>query len=227
MAVWASNEFAGVCIRGRAGKRPFRSYFSKKSTACISGSTMQDRDLRTSLEAVGALQPAYEYSGELVDGRRRRPICAELGIRLDVRVCETLQEACSTLWALRHQTRAVELAKREGFTGVLELAQLCGTTPSAVAQLLKAAQPKKSHKRKIKEETSQLRASPRMLRRLVTLEPELYALAKAAAHELGHDSFPRLVRDALWKEVRDNVPGAPTHQPRRVQSPNGARRKAG
>lgn len=188
---------------------------------------LPDRDLRTSLEAVGALQPAYEYSGELVDGRRRQPICAELGIRLEVRVCETLQEACSTLWALQHQSRAIELAKREGVVSVLELAQLCGTTTSAIAKAMQAAQPKKSHKRQIKEQTAQLRATPQMLRRLVTLEPELYALAKAAAHEIGHNSFPRLVRDALWKEIRDHVPGAPQRQPRRVQAPNGARRKVG
>jgi len=188
---------------------------------------LRDRDLRASLEAVGALQPAYEYSGELVDGRRRKPICAELGIRLDVRVCETLQEACSTLWALQHQTRAIDLAKREGVVSVLELAQLCGTTTSAVAQVMQATQPKKSHKRQIKDEVSQLRASPRMLRRLVTLEPELYALARTAAREVGHGNFQRLVRDALWKEIRANVRGAPAHQPRRVQAPNGARRKAG
>jgi len=187
---------------------------------------MDDRDLRANLEAVGVLQPAYEYNGELIDGRRRRPICAELGIRLDVHVCQSAQEACSTLWAL-HPHRAVELAKREGAASVLELAKLCGATASAIASVLQASAPKKSHKRRVKEQTSRLQASPRMLRRLVTLEPELYALAKEATREIGHGNFNRLVRDALWKEIRDNVPGAPARAPRRVQTPNGARRKAG
>lgn len=188
---------------------------------------MRDRDLRASLESIGALQPGYEYAGELIDGRRRQPLCRELGKPFEVRVCSTLQEACSVLWAQHHSVRALELAKAEGAQSLLELARLCGTTPTAVAELLQASRPKKSHKRQLREHAVELSATPKMLRRLVTLEPELYALAKVAAAEIGHRSFPRLVRDALWKEIRDNVQGAPIRQPRRVQSPNGARRKTG
>lgn len=187
---------------------------------------VRDLELRASLAAVGALQPAFEYAGELIDGRRRQPLCAELGTPLEVRVCETLQAACSTLFAL-HPVRAIELAKREGVTSVLELAELCGATPSAIARELQHTLPKKSHKRQVKDETSRARASPRMLRRLVTIEPELYALAKEAARELGHKNFARLVRDSLWRTVRERVRGAPLRQPQRVQPANGARRKAG
>lgn len=187
---------------------------------------MRDRDLRASLQSIGALQPGYSYAGELIDGRRRQPLCRELGKPFNVHECGTLQEACGTLWAL-HPARALELARTEGPRSLLELAELCGTTPSAIAAHLQAAQPKKSHKRQVRDQAAELSATPKMLRRLVTLEPELYALAKAAAAEIGHRSFPRLVRDALWKAIRDHVPGAPLRQPRRVQSPNGARRKVG
>jgi hypothetical protein len=188
---------------------------------------MRDRDLRASLESIGALQPGYEYAGQLIDGRRRQPICQELAIPFDVRVCGSLHDACSTLWAASHAQRALELARSEGATSLLELAQLCSTTASAVAQLLQETRPKKSHKRQVRDQTTELRASSRMLRRLVTLEPELYALAKECAREQGHRNFAKLVRAALWKEIRLNVPGAPAHQPRRVQPANGARRRAG
>lgn len=185
---------------------------------------VRDHDLRASLAAVGALSPAYEYNGTIIDGRRRRTMCAELDKPLALHVCETLQEACSTLFAL-HPERALELAKSEGAGSLLELAALCGTTPSGIAQQLRL--PKKSHKRQVKDATARASASSRMLRRLVTFEPELYALAQEAAREIGHGNFARLVRDSLWSTIRDRVPGAPLHQPRRVQAANGARRKAG
>lgn len=187
---------------------------------------MRDLELRASLAAIGAQQPAFEYAGQIIDGRRRQKLCAELGKPLDVRTCETLEDACGVLF-VAHPLRALELARSEGAVSLLELARLCGTTTSAVARQLQATAPKKSHKRKIKDATAQACANSRMLRRLVTFEPELYALAKEAAREIGHCNFARLVRDSVWRTVRERVSAAPLHQPRRVQAANGARRKAG
>lgn len=188
---------------------------------------LRDRDLRASLVSVGALQPGLAYAGELIDGRRRQPLCAELAIRFEIRECDTLQEACSVLWTL-HQIRAIELA---GPLPLRELARLCGATTSAIATQLQAMKPKKSHSRDPRilqgQPFPKLKASPVMIRKLMVLEPELYAYAKEAAAQKGHRNVSKLMRDALWKEVAALVPGAPLHQPRRVQSPNGARRKTG
>jgi len=186
---------------------------------------MRDHDLRESLLAVGQLQPALEYEGQLLDGRRRSAIFTELGRRLDVRVCITLQEACSLLWANSHAERAVLLAQRDGATSVLELARLCGATPSAIAVVLQAHRPKKSRKAQTREAVEARRGSSRMVRRVITFEPELLELAKVAAKNT-NANLAQVVRDAVWKVVRF-LPGAPRHQPRRVQAQSGARRRAG
>jgi hypothetical protein len=107
-----------------------------------------------------------------------------------------------------------------------ELAELCGTTPSAIAALVNQTQPKQSHKRAAKTATRRAAKSTAMVRRLVTFEPELLELAKEASRVIGHRNVSRLVRDSLWRTVRENVSGAPL-QPRRVQAANGARRRAG
>ncbi len=186
---------------------------------------MRERDLRASLLATGPIHPAYEYAGTLIDGRRRHTLCAELGKPLTIHVCETLREACSVLF-VAHQQRALELARSEGASTLRELAELCGTTPSAIAPLLNDQRPKKSHKRAVKSATQTASKSAVMVRRLVTFEPELYALAKEAAQVIGHRNVSRLVRDSVWRTIRENVSGAPL-QPRRVQPANGARRRAG
>lgn len=186
---------------------------------------MRDRDLRASLLATGPINPAYEYAGRLIDGKRRRVLCAELGKPLAIHVCETLHEACSVLF-VAHPNRALELARSEGASTLRELAELCGTTPSTIAALLNETQPKKSHKRAAKTATRQAAKSSAMVRKLVIFEPELLELAKEASRILGHRNVSRLVRDSVWRTIRENVSGAPL-QPRRVQPANGARRRAG
>ena len=197
---------------------------------------MRDRDLRASLQLIGALTTGYSYAGEVFDGRRRLEICTHLGIHFEVRECTTLQEACSILWTL-HPARALELAAKDGKRSVLELARLCSATPLAVAQEQQANKPRKSHKRDTRilrdEPYRKLKETRKMLRRIVTFEPELYAYAKEAAAQIGHRNVNQLVRDALWKEVALRVPNAPQFQPRRVQPQHdvsrlqGARRKSG
>ena len=184
---------------------------------------MGDRDLLASLRAIGPQISGLEYAGRLVDGRKKAQMCADIGIPFEVRRVETLHEACSILW-IRHPERALELA---GTRRVLELAQLCSTSSVAIAKVIQANKPKRSHhKVRLLEEEQHYRATrkeSRMVKRLFLLEPELYAYAKEAAAQLGHRNVNRLVRDSLWKAVALVVPNAPQFQPRRVQPPNGAR----
>lgn len=178
---------------------------------------MGDRDLLASLRNIGVLVPGLEYAGELVDGRKKREMCADLSAPFPVHVAKSHQEACSILWT-RHPDRAVELA---GTTRMLELVQLCSASSVSIAKVIQAKKPRVSHQSKRilavgDREYRQLRAQPKMLRRLVTLEPELYAYAREAAAQLGHKNFAKLVRRALWKEVALLVPMAPQFAPRRV-----------
>ena len=199
---------------------------------------MRDRDLRASLQQVGPQKRGLEYDGERIDGRRRAEICAELGIDFEIRECTSLQEACSLLW-VEHPARALELASKSGAAGVLELARLCSTTSVGIAKEL-ANKPKAKPKPKGREDqrahatdhvTRELRRRPKMIRRLFVLEPELYAYAREAAAQKGHNNVSKIVRQALWKEIALSVPNAPQFQPRRVQPANGPRdmrrRKAG
>lgn len=199
---------------------------------------MRDRDLRASLQHIGAQKTGLEYDGEKIDGRRRAEVCAELGIDFQFRECTTLQEACSLLW-LEHPARALELASKSGPTGVLELARLCSATPVAIAKEL-ANKPKPKPKPKGRRSdrshatdqvTREARRRTKMIRRLFVLEPELYAYAREAAAQKGHNNVSKIVRQALWKEIALSVPNAPQFQPRRVQPANGPRdmrrRKAG
>jgi hypothetical protein len=180
----------------------------------------ENRDLRASLQSIGPQIPGLSFDGVLLDGRKKATMCAELRISFEIREAQTLAEACSILWT-RHPARALELA---GKRPVLELASLCGVSATAVAKELQATKPKKSHhKRRIEGESfSQLKTANKMVRRLFTLEPELYAYAREASAQLGHRNVNKLVRDALWEKVALLVPMAPQFQPRRVLPPNAA-----
>lgn len=181
----------------------------------------ENRDLRASLSRIGPQIPGLSFDGVLIDGRKKAPMCADLGLHFEIREAQTLHEACSILWT-RHPARAIELA---GKTSVLELAKLCSVSATAIAKELKANRPKKSHHKRIIEGQPypQLKSASKMIRRLFVLEPELYAYAREAAAQVGHRNVNRLVRDALWEKVALLVPMAPQFQPRRVQPPNGAR----
>lgn len=187
---------------------------------------MRDHDLRASLVGMGQLQDALEWEGTLIDGLRRAAICRELGLQLRVRVCESLREACSALWSLSHAERAIDLARSEGETSLLALAELCSTTPGSIALILQRSAPKPSRRKAMRRQVrEQQQHQTRMIRRVVTFEPELLSLAKEKA-KLTHKNLAQVVRDAVWRVVRD-VPGAPRQQPRRVQAQNPARRRTG
>lgn len=177
---------------------------------------MQDRDLRASLEHIGPQIPGLEYAGELIDGRKKALMCAELHITFPIYAAKTLEEACSILWT-RHPGRALELA---GPKNILELAALCSTSAVAIAKELKANQPKKTKARQQRLTDTPIKMSrsrSAFIRRLFVIEPELYLYAKEAAAQRGHKNVSRVVRDALWKEIAIVVPNAPQFQPRRIQ----------
>lgn len=185
---------------------------------------MRDHDLRANLAAVGQLTPGLEYNATLLDGRRRQNICGELGLRFAVDVCTSMKEACSKLWAT-HPARALELARSEGAQRVLELAELCGTTPGAIALVQQATRPKRSQRQQVRDAVNDHARVRRMIRREVTFEPELWELVQQAA-KLRKTNLGVIVREGVWKIVRE-LPGAPRHQPRRVQPQHGARRRLG
>jgi hypothetical protein len=186
---------------------------------------MQDRELRESLLAIGPIVPALEYEGELIDGRRRVPLCEELSIPIERRTLHTLHEACSALYSL-HPARALELARKNSErSSVLELARICGTTAAAVALHLKDARPKPPRKRRRTTDVPirKLKTQP-MVKVLVTMEPELKAYAQEAANGRGHGNVNKLIRDAIWRVVALEVPQAPLHPPRRVLPPHRPRK---
>jgi hypothetical protein len=197
-----------------------------KWTVYISGD-MRERDLRESILRIGVQSPGLKHAGVLLDGRKRAAICLELGIDFPVQTVATFAEACSILWT-SHPDRALQLANNAGKTTILELAELCGATPVAIATEIQSNKPKPNksaaQRRLIEGQPyTQLKESKRMLRRLFVLEPELYAYAQEAAAQCGHGNVNKLVREALWAKVALLVPQAPQFQPRRVQPPNGAR----
>lgn len=174
---------------------------------------VRERDLKSSLEAIGVQIPGLKYAGELVDGRRKQRLCAQLRIPYTVHEAHSLKEACSILFT-RHPDRALELA---GTTSLHELAQLCSTTTTAIANELAAQKgpPKRpAHSRIIRANYPALKER-KMTRVIFTLEPELRAYAKEAAERAGHRNVSKLIRRAIWKEVVLLVPNAGQFQPAR------------
>jgi hypothetical protein len=180
---------------------------------------MRDREMRDSLGAVGALLPVLEHAGARIDGRRRAQICLELGIPIASRVCHSLGEACAALWP-HHPARALELA---GARPLLELAKLCGTSPTAIALELQRLKPKPKHIRrtlgeqdgpgvtKTRPHTKAGRGSKGCKLEL-WVEPAFKAYIDECA-KVERLSLSGLIRDALWSRIALKVPRAPLHPP--------------
>jgi hypothetical protein len=90
--------------------------------------------------------------------------------------------------------RALELA---GVRPIVELAELCGTTASAIALERQRQNPPPKPPRK----QYRPRKQARKLQKLILLEPELYLAACSAARDLGHGNFCQFVRDALRSAI--------------------------
>ena len=177
---------------------------------------VQERDLRASLlEMRSSGFGGFRTMRALLDGRKKQRICAELGKHFDVYEARTLKEACSILWT-HHPPRALELA---GKRSLLELAEICSTSTTAIAAELAAQRPKKNrpaHARIVRNvESAEIPKGKKMVKMLIIVEPELKAYALEAAAQAGHRNVSKLIRRALWKEVVLLVPNAPQFQPAR------------
>lgn len=165
---------------------------------------MDPQELRDSLRRSAPVLPLVFYNGDPIDGRKRASICAELGIAIEEKWCSTLQEACSHLWAVEHQRRAIELA---GVTAVHELAELCGARPAAVARVLRELRPKPKFLHKAPR---QLQGQKNVLVQL-WMEPQLKFLATRAGQVEGL-TLSAFARSAIYDRVqlidaRAPVPG--------------------
>lgn len=189
---------------------------------------MDDRELRASLAAIGPVLPVLLYDADPIDGRKRRLMCAELGLQITTLELASLRDACAMLYA-QHPRRGVELAQRYGVTQIRALAEHCGATVAAVSRELAAAKAKRTGgaaRRRLlgHQEMAKLRDHTHMVKVLLYMEPELRAYGHELAKTKGHGNLSKVIRDSLWKAVAV-LPQAPLHAPRRMQPPNG-RRKA-
>lgn len=118
---------------------------SRKTESWISATTkialylrksMQERELRASIEAVGPLLPVLVYRGRVVDGEKRDRICGELGLIPRTLILHSTSEVCGALWVL-HPERAIAEAQ-QAFSALTlpELAALCSARASDVAVVL-------------------------------------------------------------------------------------------
>lgn len=157
---------------------------------------MEERVLRASLKAIGALLPVVTYMGAVVDGEKRERLCAELRIPIEKRVCSSLQDACSWLWT-QHPTRAIELAQRYGNARLSELAELCSVRPAELAGVLQSMRPPRKRATRPPRATQ----AQKITCMRVWLEPQLlHILKRAAAHE--GMQLSAFVRAAAWQRAR-------------------------
>jgi hypothetical protein len=175
-----------------------------------------DRELRDSIAAAGCLDSVLVWHGMVIDGRRRHEICLELGIVPPIAVLPTLQAACTALY-LRHPDRAIVMAREHlgGHAGlpptVRELADVCGTSVSAISLLVRPAKPKE------KRGPHRTRSQRTELVR-VWVEPQWLHYVRLAGASLGMN-LSSTVRMACWEFVQRTLPHRPTEGTARSPSP--------
>jgi hypothetical protein len=179
---------------------------------------MIEAELRASLLAVGPLNPALVWRGVTLDGRRRESICFDEGIALPRKELHSLEQACAALWIV-HPERAIQVARehRGGHVGVpatvREIAELCGTTATAVALELAKERPAQR----------QSNRSPRRTRSIKTealkvwCEPQLKHYVRLVAAKRGMD-ISQFIRVACWEYIQKHLGRAPTEGTSRAPS---------
>jgi len=155
---------------------------------------MEEQELRGSIRKSGPLLPVVIYAGVTIDGQKRAAICADLGVHIDQKYCATLQDACSHLWAVEHQQRAVALAATRN---VSELAELCGARPAAVARVLREMQPRPKF---VHKNPRHLRGQ-KIVRVQVWMEPQLKEIARRAGEREGLD-LSAFIRQATYDRAQ-------------------------
>lgn len=158
---------------------------------------MDERELRASLKAIGALLPVVTYMGSTIDGEKRERLCAELGISITRRACVSLHEACSTLWT-QHPDRAIELARRYGGdVRLAELAELCGAKPAHLSRALQAMRPPR---KRVQKAPRRLISQKNVIIH-VWMEPQLRHFIQLAAQREGV-TVAAFVRQAVWQRAK-------------------------
>ncbi len=181
-----------------------------------------DRELRDSIAAAGCINPILIWLGLVIDGRRRHRICEELGVVPPMHVLVSLQAACSALFA-HHPERAVVLAQEHlgGHAGlaptIRELAEVCGTSVSVIALVLKpATKPEARGPRRSRSDRTELVR--------VWVEPQWLHYVRLVGAAQGM-SLSATVRKACWEFVQRNAPRAPTEGTDRSPSVEAVRPK--
>ena len=174
-----------------------------------------ERELRDSIAVAGCVDPVLIWLGVIIDGRRRHRICEELGIVPPMRVCISLEAACTALFA-KHPERAVLLAREHlgGHAGlaptVRELARVCNASVSAIAVLV--TPPKAAEKRGPRRACSQRTEGVKLW-----VEPQWLHYVKRAGLEHGMN-LSQTIRVACWEWVQRNDARAPTEGTYRAPS---------
>lgn len=155
---------------------------------------MDEPDLADSIRRSGPVLPVVFFAGKTIDGRKRERICNDLSLPLEQKYCGTLREACSYLWAVHHEQRAIDLADT---SNVHDLAELCSARPAAVARIVRALQPRAKW---IHKNPRHLRGQKRVLVQ-VWMEPQLKAIAKRAGEREGLD-LSAFIRQAAYDRAQ-------------------------
>jgi hypothetical protein len=155
---------------------------------------MDEQELRSSITKSGPVLPVVFYESKEIDGRKRHAICAELGRHIEQKYCGSLREACSFLWAVGHEQRAVVLAATRD---VRELAELCGARIAAVAVVLREMQPRPRY---LHKNPRHLRGQ-KLVRVQVWMEPQLRTIAQRAGEREGLN-LSAFIREATYDRAQ-------------------------
>lgn len=177
-----------------------RSFATAKKRVYLH-SSMNERELRASIAAVGPLLPVLIWRDRVVDGEKRQRLCAELGFVPSYRVLHSVAEACTALWSL-HPERALAEA-RNHVDGVRAIAEVCGARVADVAQLL-AGKPVRQDSRSPRKSRSQKKVLVQ-----VWVEPQLKHFIESAGRAENLD-LSSAVRVASWEYVQRVNGRAPT-----------------
>jgi hypothetical protein len=90
------------------------------------------------MRLIGPLLGVYYWQGSIVDGRRRRMLCQEMGFEVHSVHVPTRRELGHLLWSV-HPDRALALLKPETLA---DATHLFGVSPGTIAMEMKRLKPK-------------------------------------------------------------------------------------
>jgi hypothetical protein len=128
-------------------------------------------------------------------------ICTELGEPFACTSARRCTLPAAFFGPRRTRQRALELARSEGATRCAS-SPICAARHQRDRSVAQRNAPQEIAQTCKSESADRSSAVERMLRRLVTFEPELYELAKEARASSATAISRKLVRDSVWKEIR-------------------------